>query len=70
MYDIEYRDLFGHWRSTPKEFASLDEAKAYCLRMADATDVAYRILKGGEVVDVIDLEAGFFEVLDPPAQDE
>lgn len=58
---IEYRDLFGNWQATDKTY-TVEAARAAALNYADATDTAYRVVVDGEPVDVIDLEAGFWEL--------
>ncbi len=61
MITIEERNLFGKWQAWPeKTFDSLAEAHAWCVEMSDLTGVAYRVLQDGQVIDAVDLEAGFF----------
>lgn len=61
MITIEERNLFGKWQAWPeKTFDSLVEAHAWCVEMSDLTGVAYRVLQDGQVIDAVDLEAGFF----------
>lgn len=61
MFTIQERDLFGWWVNEGSEFDTLEDAKTYCVEMADALNIAYRIVDdNGAIVDVIDLAADFF----------
>jgi hypothetical protein len=53
--------MINQWEDDKRRFATLEEAREFCLEMSDSLDIAYRIVdKSGKVVDVIDLEAGFW----------
>jgi hypothetical protein len=51
--------MFGKWIGDKHRFKDLKAAKRYCLDRADIFDMAYRILDGQTVIDVIDLAAEF-----------
>lgn len=61
MFKIQDRNLFGKWTDDGREFATIEEAREFCLNMADSLNIAYRVIDdSGAVIDVIDLEADFW----------
>lgn len=67
MITIEQRNLFGKWDAVKgKTFETPEAARAWCLDMADHLDIAYRILQDDQVIHTIDLEAGFWSLVNTP----
>ncbi len=67
MITLLERNLFGKWEPVPKKtFDTLEAARAWCINMSDTTGIAYLVLQNGELVDGVDMQAGFFALGSKP----